>query len=257
MGVAVGHVNSDEELDLFVTNFANESNTLYLSQPGGIFSDATAVSGLAKPSYPMLGFGTAFLDADLDSRLDLVIANGHIGDHSHFGQQYRMRPQFFANIGTGSAPGFAELTASNVGRYFESELLGRGLAVLDWNRDGRPDFCVSHLDSPAALLTNETAVVGHYLAIRLCGVLSCRDAVGTRIRIVANGLISYFQLTGGGSYLSSSERFLLCGLRDAAQIDELRIQWPSGKTQVFQNQSIDQSFVAIEGRSSLVLDDVR
>jgi len=256
MGVAIGHVNSDEKLDLFVTNFTNESNTLYLSQPSGIFSDATAVSGLAKPSFPVLGFGTAFLDADLDSRLDLVIANGRIGDHSHFGQQYRMRPQFFANTGTDSALGFAELPASDVGSYFESELLGRGLALLDWNRDGRPDFCVSHLDSPAALLTNETADVGHYLAIRLCGVQSSRDAVGTRIRVVANGLISCFQLTGGGSYLSSSERFLLCGLGDAAQIDELQIQWPSGKTQIFQNPGIDQSMVAIEGRSSLILDDI-
>lgn len=257
MGVAVGHVNSDDALDLFVTNFANESNTLYLSQPGGIFSDATSVCGLATPSFPMLGFGTAFLDADLDSRLDLVVANGHIGDHRHSGQQYRMRPQFFANTGTGSSPGFAELTASDVGSYFESELLGRGLAVLDWNRDGRPDFCVSHLDSPAALLTNETADVGHYLAIRLCGVQSCRDAVGTRIRVVADGQTSFFQLTGGGSYMSTSERFVLCGLGHAARIDELRIQWPSGTTQTFQNPDIDQSLVAVEGRSSLIHDDIR
>ena len=257
MGVAVGHINSDEGLDLFVTNFANESNTLYLSQSNGIFSDATAHSGLAKPSYPMLGFGTAFLDADLDNRLDLVVANGHIGDHRHFGQQYRMRPQFFANIGTRSAPGFAELSASDLGSYFESELLGRGLALLDWNRDGRPDFCVSHLDSPAALLTNETTDVGHFLAIRLCGVQSSRDAIGTRIRVVADGVASFFQLTGGGSYLSSSERFVLCGLGDAARIDELRIQWPSGTTQTFQNPDTDQSLVAIEGRSSLIHDDVR
>ena len=257
MGVAIGHVNSDERLDLFVTNFANESNTLYLSQPNGIFSDATAASGLATPSFPMLGFGTAFLDADLDSRLDLVVSNGHIGDHHQFGQQYRMRPQFFANIGTGSATGFSELTASDVGSYFETELLGRGLAVLDWNRDGRPDFCVSHLDSPAALLTNETADVGHFLAIRLCGVQSCRDAVGTRIRVVADGLTSFFQLTGGGSYMSIGERFVLCGLGDSAQIDELRIQWPSGNIQTFQNPDIDQSLVAVEGRASLILDDVR
>ena len=252
MGVAIGHLNSDECPDLFVTNFVNEANTLYLSQPGGFFSDASLVSGLAEPSYPMLGFGTAFLDADLDGQLDLVVANGHIGDHRFFGEQYRMRPQFFCNAGTNSSPEFAELPASDAGGYFESELLGRGLAVLDWNRDGRPDFCVSHLDTPAALLTNETADVGNYFAIRLCGVRGCRDAIGTRLRIVFDGHSHFFQLTGGGSYESSSERFVLCGLGDAAKIDELLIQWPSGETQSFQNPDMNQAMIAVEGRPSLI-----
>lgn len=256
MGVAIGHVNHDAILDLFVTNFVNESNTLYLSQPNGIFLDATAASGLAAPSYPVLGFGTAFLDADLDSRLDLVVANGHIGDHSHFGQQYRMRPQFFANTGTHSVPGFAELPASDVGSYFESELLGRGLAVLDWNRDGNPDFCVSHLDTPVSLLTNETADVGHFLSLRLCGVRSCRDAIGTRIRVIIDGRSSFFELAGGGSYESSSQRFVLCGLGEAAKIDELQIKWPSGATQSYHDLDTRQSLVAIEGRSSLIADDL-
>ena len=116
---------------------------------------------------------------------------------------------------------------------------------------------MSHLVCPAALLTNETTDVGHFLAIRLYGVQSSRDAIGTRIRVVADGVASFFQLTGGGSYLSSSERFVLCGLGDAARIDELRIQWPSGTTQTFQNPDTDQSLVAIEGRSSLIHDDVR
>ena len=255
MGVAIGHLNGDEFSDLLVTNFSHESNTLYLSQPNGIFADATLVSGLAKPSYPMLGFGTAFLDADLDGRLDLVVANGHIGDHRAFGDLYRMRPQFFCNTGTNFAPEFEELSSSDAGGYFESELLGRGLAVLDWNRDGQPDFCVSHLDTPVSLLTNETAAVGHFLALRLCGVRSCRDGVGTRIRVMIDGQTAFFELAAGGSYASSSERFVHCGLGDAATIDELRIEWPSGETQSYHHLATSQSLVAIEGRASLSTDD--
>jgi len=257
MGVAVGHLNGDEFPDLLVTNFSNESNTLYLSQPSGIYSDATLASGLARPSYAMLGFGTAFLDADLDGRLDLVVANGHIGDHRAFGDLYRMRPQFFCHTGTNDMPEFSELPPSDAGSYFETELLGRGLAVLDWNRDGRPDFCVSHLDTPVSLLTNETAEPGTFLALRLCGVQSCRDAVGTRLRLLVDGQPRFFELAGGASYASSSERVILIGTGAATRVEEMRILWPSGEIQSFHNLETNQSLVAIEGRSMLISDNLR
>lgn len=252
MGVALGFLNGDEFPDMLVTNFSNESNTLYLSHPSGVFSDASLASGLARPSLPMLGFGTAFLDADLDGQLDLVVANGHIGDHRMFGEQYRMRPQFFSNIGTRSVPEFAELRLTGSDSYFESELLGRGLAVLDWNRDGLPDFCVSHLETSAALLTNGSAEVGNFLSLRLCGVNSARDAVGTRIRVLVGGRTAFFALTGGGSFESSNQRIVLCGLGAAERIEELQIRWPSGEDQIFRDLPANETLVAVEGRLSLV-----
>ena len=101
----------------------------------------------------MLGFGTQFLDADLDGRLDLVIANGHVDDLSKLGQPYRMRHQVMHNVGGGR---FVEIDAKGLGPFFEKELLGRGLARGDLDRDGREDFVISHLDDPVAVLVNRT-----------------------------------------------------------------------------------------------------
>jgi tetratricopeptide (TPR) repeat protein len=252
MGVAAGDVNADGTPDIFVTNFVNEYNTLYLSQPGGVFLDSSLTADLAGPSYKVLGFGTSFLDGDLDGRLDLVVANGHIGDHRHFGQGFRMQPQVFSNTGTLSSPRFAEVRAEDAGSYFKRELLGRGLAVLDWNRDGRPDFCVSHLDAPVAVLTNESPDVGHFVAIRLCGVDSSRDAIGTRLRVLTGGQSSSLQLMSGTSFQSSSQRYLLIGLADATKIDELILEWPSGELQSFRDIVADQMLTIVEGRPTLM-----
>src|SRR4029077_6465002 len=126
----------------------------------------------------MLGFGTQFLDADLDGWPDLVVANGHLDDLRRVGTPFRMRGQFFANTGEGR---FAELPPTQLGDYFQTEQLGRGLARLDWNRDGREDFAVSNLDTPASLVTNRTTESGHFLALQLRGVQSSRDAIGTTV----------------------------------------------------------------------------
>ncbi|HND51483.1 MAG TPA: VCBS repeat-containing protein, partial [Pirellulaceae bacterium] len=189
MGVALGDADGDGRLDIFVTNFRNESNTLYVSKtpPDAtsiLFVDDTRRAGLRAPSFEMLGFGTQFLDADLDGREDLVVTNGHVGDLRHHGVEYMMRPQFFRNIGQGR---YAELRGDEIGPFFDEKHLGRGLAKWDWNRDGRPDFVVNQLQEPAAILTNETSRPGHFLDVRLSGTRSSRDAIGTRVRAVIAG----------------------------------------------------------------------
>ena len=178
MGIAVGDVDEDGDLDLFVTNFFRETNTLYRSMDGLTFDDVTREAGLANSSRALLGFGTQFLDADLDGRLDLLVTNGHIDDYRHYGRPYKMPAQFYRNVGGGR---FALEPAVRVGPYFSRKLLGRGLARVDWNRDGKEDAVISHLDQPVALLTNTTKRCGRYLSIRLRGVRSSRDAVGTTV----------------------------------------------------------------------------
>ena len=201
----------------------------------------------------MLGFGTQFLDADLDGWEDLVLTNGHVGNLKHHGVAYEMPPQFFHNLGQGR---FAELPASTLGRYFAGAYLGRGLARLDWNRDGREDFAVSHLKSPAALVTNQTARTGNFLAVQLRGVESSRDAVGTTVTVTAGGRQQVRQLTTGDGYQAANEHQLVFGLGTAEIIEQMQVTWPSGAMQSFSKLQANSTVLVIEGRSQPVIIDV-
>jgi tetratricopeptide (TPR) repeat protein len=245
MGIAAADSNGDQLLDLFVTNFYRESNTLYLQQPGGMFLDQTREAGLRDPSFEKLGFGTQFLDGELDGWPDLVVANGHVGKVSGGDAPYQMRPQYFRNLG---AARFQEVLFPRTDSYFSREYVGRGLALLDWNRDGQEDFVVSHLDSPAALVTNHTPRVGRFLAIQLRGGASDRDAIGAKVSITSGNRTWTRQLTAGDGYQASNQRQLLFGLGDSETVDRVEVEWPSGLHQVFEIASLDTQLLLIEGR---------
>ena len=243
MGIAVGDVDDDGALDVFVTNFLRESNTLYRSLPGLLFADSTPESGLAQPSLSMLGFGTQFLDADLNGQLDLIVANGHIDDYRRYGRPYRMSPQFYYNTGNGQ---FSIQSGSQTGPYFTREYLGRSLARWDWNRDGRDDAVVSNLDHPAALLTNTTAQHGRSISIRLRGVNGSRDAVGATIVVHLGQRTISRQLTAGDGYQASNERLLVFGVSQFASVKRIDIAWPSGKMESWHNLKTDGEYLMVE-----------
>ncbi|MBP88247.1 MAG: hypothetical protein CMJ64_16270 [Planctomycetaceae bacterium] len=249
MGLAVDDANGDGRLDLFVTNFYDESNTLYVQNSDRSYGDQTRDAGLREPSLKMLGFGAQFLDAELDGWPDLVLANGHVDRTFATGVPDRMTPQFFRNSGKGK---FVELSAASLGMYFQEKYLGRALAVLDWNRDGREDFCVSHLDAPAALLSNQTPDAGHFLALRLRGVQSNRDAIGTVVRVKLSDRVRVRQVIGGDGYLVSNQRQLVFGLGKHQRIEQLSIEWPSGLTQTFHDVVADRETLLVEGSRNLV-----
>ena len=244
MGVAAGDVNDDGRLDLFVTNFYQESNTLYLQDASGLFADATAASGLRGPSYEMLGFGAQFIDGELDGYQDLVVANGHVDDFTHQQLPYHMPPQYFRGQGYGK---FEERPAAELGEYFQGKYLGRGLARLDWNRDGREDFIVSHLDAAAALVTNTSAETGHYLAVQLRGVKSSRDAIGAVVTLECAGRRRTQWLAAGDGYQASNQKQLVFGLGPERRAEKLQIRWPSGLTQEFADLAGDQALIFVEG----------
>lgn len=248
MGVATGDADRDGLLDLFVTNFYQESNTLYRQLSRGQFADVTRTVKLRDPGYAMLGFGTQFLDADCDGWDDLVVTNGHIDNLSAFGEPYQMPTQFFRNIG---GQRFAEVPAAQLGPFFNQPHLGRGLARLDWNRDGRDDFAVSHLEEPVGLLTNQTEAPGHFLSVQLCGTRCSRDAIGTTVQITAAGQTIIKQLTAGDGYHASNERRLLFGLGSMTQIDELKVRWPGGAVQSWNRIAANTVATLIEGSSEL------
>lgn len=244
MGIAADDVTGDGRLDFFVTNFIDESNTLYRQDVPGMFVDATKTAALSAPSYPFVSWGTQFLDADRDGHSDLVVANGHVDDYRDEGGQYRMRPQFFRNGGEGR---FEELFADEIGEFFGELYLGRGLARLDWNRDGLMDFVVSNIGDRASLVTNQTADAGRYLNVRLHAVATARDAIGTDVEVVAGPGRRRKQLLAGDGYMATNERLLQFGLGDAESVSLLRVEWPSGTVTTIPDPPLDVTIELVEG----------
>jgi hypothetical protein len=160
-----------------------------------------------------------------------------------------MRPQYFRNMGSGR---FAEVEPARLGDFFGRLHLGRALARLDFNRDGREDFVVSHLDERAALVSNETKNAGHFLAIELHGTRSARDAIGTCVTVSAGDKTWTRELTAGDGYMASNQRQLIFGLGPFATIDEIDVQWPSGTRQVFAGVRADAELILVEGSDELV-----
>ncbi len=243
MGVAVADADADGRLDFFVTNFEGESNTLYANM-GGLFRDATRQAGLRDPSYDFIGFGTQFVDGENDSYPDLLITNGHVSDFSKLGRPYRMRPQYLRNRGNGV---FQELSADEVGEFFGVEQVGRAMARLDWNRDGRSDVAISHLDTPAALLTNTSSASGHWLTIRLVGMTQSRDAVGATVWVRDGDWSRMQQVTAGDGYQCSNQRSLCFGLGERTQVPRLEVRWLDGTTEAFESLAADREIVLVQG----------
>lgn len=243
MGISLGDLDNDGQLDVHITNFFSESNTFYMNSSIGFYEDRTRMLSLHSPTMNVLGFGTQFLDMDLDGRLELFVSNGHVDDLRQHGRPYKMRPHLFQWNGQR----FLKIDATALGPYFQKQRLGRSVARIDWNRDGRDDLVVGHLDGGSALLTNSSVPVGHFLSLRLFGVESNRDAIGTTIQVRIKKKTITRQLTAGDGYQASNERRLIVGVGNAKQIDELVVRWLSGKVQKFNNVSVSQEFWLVEG----------
>ncbi|MBA3313547.1 MAG: FG-GAP-like repeat-containing protein [Planctomycetota bacterium] len=247
MGVALGDVDDDGRLDVFITNFLAEPNTFYSSSEPGFFDDRTREVRLHAPSIDVLGFGTQFLDADLDGRPELFVANGHIDDLRDTGRPYDMPAQIFR----WSGHEFRQSPDTELGEYFQKRWLGRAVARIDWNRDGRDDLLVGHLYRDSALLTNTTASTGRFVQLSLTGTQSNRDAIGTTVTAIRNGVSKTFQLTAGDGYQASNERRITIGTGDDDRIDELVVRWPSGRKQSFADVPTSSFAQLVEGHRLL------
>ena len=249
MGVATGDADGDGRLDLFVTNFLNQSNTLYRKlTEQEFFADITQRSGLHENSMSLLGWGTQFIDADLDGELDLVVTNGHVEKFPDKRTLYEMPAQYLHNTGGGR---FVELKADRVGEFFNKHVLGRGMARLDWNRDGLNDLVISHMDAPVALLTCTSPTHGHYVALRLRAIGSARDSIGTQVTLKLKGRTLYRQQTAGDGYMASNQRQLIFGTGDQTDVGPLEVRWPSGRVDTFPTLPVDCELMLVEGRAPI------
>jgi hypothetical protein len=246
MGIAADDVNQDGRLDLYVTNFVTEGSNLYLQDEFGAFSDRAMSYGIHEKSSPVMGWGAQFLDADLDGWSDLIVANGHLENYERWNVESAMPAQFFRNL---EGRSFELVAPEVVGPYFRDRHFGRAVATFDANRDGREDALVTHVDAPVAWLQNTSRAPSHFLAIQLVGIKSERDAIGARVTLSASGHSWQKQLIAGSGFQASNQRHCVFGVGSVSNIDELRVDWPSGLSQRFSSIDVDREIVVREGES--------
>lgn len=246
MGVAFGDFNRDGTLDLHVTNFLEEPVNLFLQSSNGTFVDEAMRYRVADPSRGVLGFGTQAADFDNDGWLDLAVLNGHVFDGRVDDLPFRMQPQ----IMRGGENGFVLQDSAEVGDYWQRKSIGRTLAVLDFNRDGRMDLVGNHLDQPVTLLENQSESL-NWIQLELVGHESERDAIGAEVVARSNGETWTAWQTGGDGLMATNEQVLHFGVGEATTIDSLEILWPTGQKQVFNELSVNARYLIVEGQSQV------
>jgi len=229
MGVALGDVDGDRRPDLAVTNFDVETNTLYRNLGGLLFEDVSAPSGFGPPSFNLLAFGVVLADLDLDGALDAYVADGHVREEPRRENvHYAQRDLLLLGDGAGH---FSTLRCPWLDDH---PAVGRGLARVDYDRDGDPDLAVQHNHAPFELLRNEAADAGRWLGVHLRGRRPNPEGVGARVTLTTSAGVQSRWVLAGDSYQSSSAKTLHFGLGDAAPL-ELEIRWPSGAIRRFRS----------------------
>ncbi len=240
MGIDAAYYRNDHNLGFLIGNFANEMSSVYMSQDApDFFVDEAISEGIGAPSRRMLTFGLFLFDVDLDGRLDLLQANGHIEDkiaQVDPSQSYRQPGQLFWNAGADF--GFVEVPVESTGDLAR-EIVGRGAAYADIDGDGDLDVGLTQIAGRPLLLRNDQNLGHHYVRVRLVGKAPNRDAVGAWVELVAGGRTQRRQVMPVRSYLSSVEPELTFGLGTAESVDSLTVTWPDGSTQTVDGVELD------------------
>jgi hypothetical protein len=246
MGVDAADYDRSGNSSILISNFSNQMLSLYHNEGKGLFVDEAPRSEVGRASLLTLGFGCFFFDYDLDGWPDIFVANGHIDADIERVQatvRYAEPPHLFRNLGKGR---FGEVT-KDMGKAFNATRVARGAAYADMDNDGRLDLLVASNGGPVALFHNEGGANAS-LRIKLIGVKSNRDGIGTVVRVAAGSDTHSQMLRSGSSYASASELILTFGLAQASKADSVEIRWPSGQIDTLTNVGAGQTITVTEGK---------
>ncbi len=245
MGTTVADYDGDGHLDIFKTNFSEDTSTLYHNNGDKTFTDVTVAAGLGINTQ-FLGWGTMFLDLDNRGWPDLLAVNGHVYpevDSYKLGSKYREPRAVYRNVGNGK---FLDISKQS-GPGITKPTPGRGLAIGDLWNDGRMEAVINNISDHPMLLVNLAKNQNHWLGVRLIGTKSNRDGIGARVTVQGISRSWVDEVRSGSSYNSSNDLRLHFGLGQAEQVEGIQVRWPNGREEVFPGLRADQFITLKEG----------
>jgi hypothetical protein len=252
MGSTAGDYDGDGNIDLFKTNFSDDTSTLYKNNGDGTYTDVTYAAGLGI-NADALGWGAMFADVDNDGWPDLLVVNGHVYpevDSAKLGATFRERRFLYRNMGNGK---FKDISTVS-GPGLQTPQSGRGLAIADLWNDGRISAVVNNLSDFPMLLVNEAKNGNHWLGIRLVGTKSNASGIGARVTVHGAGAAArgagrswVDEVRSGSSYNSSSDLRLHFGLGTEEKIGGVEVRWPNGEMERFGVAAVDRVVTLVEG----------
>ncbi|HMH07295.1 MAG TPA: CRTAC1 family protein [Terriglobales bacterium] len=250
MGSTVADYDGDGKLDIFKTNFSDDTSTLYRNNDNGTFDDVTFAAGLGLYTR-YLGWGTMFLDFDNDGWPDLLLVNGHVYpevDKQNLGSSYEEPRILYHNNGNKT---FSDISAQ-AGSGITAVHAGRGLAVGDLWNDGRISAVVSNMNARPSLLVNQVRSANHWIGLQTVGTKSNRDGIGARVMVKVGRRILVDEVRSGSSYDSNNDMRIHFGLGTVSKIDWVQIRWPSGRSEQFDSIPVDAIHTLKEGSGAAV-----
>ena len=238
MGASAGDYNCDGWLDIFKTNFSDDTSTLYRNDRDGTFTDATYIAGMgANTQY--LGWGCGFVDLDNDGWLDVFLANGHIYSELlsvNLNIAYKQRKVVYRNLRNGR---FEDILL-RAGPGASLPRLARGVAFGDFDNDGDIDIVVNNMNDVPTLLRNDVSNKNRWLKVKAVGTRSNRTGIGARVRVLCDSHAQIDEVRSGGSYVSQSDLRLHFGTGPAVKADLVEVRWPSGQVDILKDVETNQ-----------------